>query len=202
MELVIGVDDPRAEDVRALLAAHLAFCRDVTPAEYTFALDVDQLVEPGVTFFSARRAMVPAGVAALKRLDGSHAELKSMHTRAPERGRGVGMAMVKHLLAFAEREGYRRVSLETGATDEFVPARALYAKAGFRPCGPFGDYRSGPYNTFMTIDLGHLDQAAGVPDPGVPDPGAENQRAPALTTRPSTGPGAGRAGPRVTLLSG
>ncbi len=154
MELVIGVDDPGAEDIRALLAAHLAFCRSVTPAEYTFALDVTQLAAPGVTFFSARREAAVAGVAALKRLDGLHAELKSMHTREAERGRGVGTATVKHILAFAEREGYRRVSLETGATDEFVPARSLYARLGFTPCGPFGDYRTSPYNTFMTIDLG------------------------------------------------
>ena len=158
--LVIGVDDPRAEDIRALLAAHLAFCRGVTPAEYAFALEVDQLVRHGVTFFSARREAEVAGVAALKRLDGAHAELKSMHTREAERGRGVGMAMVGHLLAFAEGQGYRRVSLETGATEEFVPARALYAKMGFRPCGPFGDYRASPYNTFMTIGFG--------PGPGPP----------------------------------
>jgi len=61
--------------------------------------------------------------------------------------------MVEHVLTFARHKGYRRVSLETGATDDFVPARELYAKAGFRPCGPFGDYKPSPYNTFMTIDL-------------------------------------------------
>ena len=93
------------------------------------------------------------GVTALKRLDQSHAELKSMHTRETERGRGAGRAMVEHLLTFARREGYRRVSLETGSTDEFVAARALYAKAGFRTCGPFGDYQPSPYNTFMAISL-------------------------------------------------
>jgi putative acetyltransferase len=153
MELVIGVDDPRADDIRALLATHLAFSHAVTPAEYSFALDVEKLVEPEVTFFSARRAGVVVGVAALKRLDQSHAELKSMHTRETARGRGVGRAMVEYLLTVAWHEGYRRVSLETGSTDEFVAARALYAKAGFRTCGPFGDYGPSPYNTFMTISL-------------------------------------------------
>ena len=153
MELVIAVDDPRADDVRSLLAAHLAFARGATPVEYSFALDVEQLAEPGLTFFSARRAGVLVGVAALKRLDGSHAELKSMHTRQAERGRGVGRAMVEHLLGFAREQGYRQVSLETGSTDEFVSARALYTSAGFRPCGPFGDYRASPYNTFLTIGL-------------------------------------------------
>jgi putative acetyltransferase len=153
MDVVIDVDDPLAEDVRALLAVHLAFSRSVTPAEYSFALDVEQLVDPRVTFFSARKAGEVVGVAALKRLDEFHAELKSMHTREAERGRGVGRAMVEHLLGFARREGYRRVSLETGATDEFVAARALYADAGFIPCEPFGEYTASPYNTFMTINL-------------------------------------------------
>ena len=157
---MIAVDDPRADDVSALLAAHLAFARGATPVEYSFALDVEQLVEPGVTFFGARRAGRLVGVAALKRLDESHAELKSMHTRQDERDRGVGRAMVEHLLGFARDQGYRQVSLETGSTEEFASARALYARAGFRPCEPFGDYRASPYNAFMTIGL---DREAGEP---------------------------------------
>jgi putative acetyltransferase len=153
MELEIGIDDPRAEEVVALLAAHLAFTRRVTPPQYSFALDVEQLVEPDVTFFTARRAGLVAGVAALKRLDDAHAELKSMHTREAERGRGVARAMVMHVLAFARQAGYHRVSLETGATEDFLPARSLYAGVGFRPCGPFGGYRASPYNTFMSMRL-------------------------------------------------
>jgi predicted nucleic-acid-binding protein len=79
-ELHVGVDDPRAEDVRALLAIHLGFSRGATPAEYSFALDVDQLLDPTITFFSGRAAGRLVGFAALKRLDEAHAELKSMHT--------------------------------------------------------------------------------------------------------------------------
>ena len=153
VEVEIGMDDPRAEDVRALLAAHLSFTRGATPAEYSFALEVEQLVEPGVTFFSARRDEQLIGVAALKRLNAIHAELKSMHTREAERGRGVGRALVEHILGFARQAGYQRVSLETGSTAEFVPARRLYAQCGFRPCEPFGDYASSAYNAFMSISL-------------------------------------------------
>jgi putative acetyltransferase len=153
MELVIRVEDPRAEDVRELLATHLAFSRSVTPVEYSFAVDVDQLVDPRVTFFSARRAGQLVGVAALKRLDETHSEIKSMHTREAERGRGVGRALVEHILAFARGAGCRRVSLETGATEEFAAARSLYARVGFKPCAAFADYQPSPYNTFMTISL-------------------------------------------------
>ncbi len=153
MELAVRVDDPRAEDVRELLTTHLAFSRGVTPVQYSFALDVDRLVDPSVTFFSARRAGQLIGIAALKRLDETHAELKSMHTTEAERGRGVGRALVEHILAFARQAGYHRVSLETGATEDFVVARGLYARVGFEPCAPFADYQPSPYNTFMSLSI-------------------------------------------------
>lgn len=153
MDLEIGVDDPVAEDVRALLAIHLASSRSATPVEYSFALDAEQLMDPGVTFFSARDGGRLVAVAALKRLNDGHAELKSMHTREADRGLGVGRALVEHILAFAAEEAYRRVSLETGTTAEFVAARILYSKCGFKPCGAFGGYSKSPYNAFMTISL-------------------------------------------------
>jgi putative acetyltransferase len=153
MDLEIGVDDPRSEDVRELLAVHLALSRTLTPPEYSFALDTDELAADGVTFFSARRGGRLVGIAALKRLDESHAELKSMHTRDSERRRGVARALVEHIVAFARDEGYRQVSLETGSTDDFAAAQELYARLGFTPCEPFGDYAASAYNTFMTIRL-------------------------------------------------
>lgn len=152
-DVEIAVDDPRAEDVGALLAAHLAFARGTSPAEYSFALEVEELNDPAVTLFSARRAGVVIGVTALRRLDATHVELKSMHTRQSERGRGVGRAMIEHVLDVARRLGYQRMSLETGTTDDFVAARALYARCGFQPCPPFGEYAASPFNTFMTIRL-------------------------------------------------
>jgi putative acetyltransferase len=151
--LVVDKDDPRADDVGALLKRHLAFSRGVTPAEYAFALDVEELADPSVTFFSARRDGVLMGVAALKHLDRSTAELKSMHTREDERGRGVGRAILEHILDFARSQGYLEANLETGTTEEFAAARALYASSGFRPCAPFGQYEASPYNTFMTLRL-------------------------------------------------
>ena len=150
---VIAVDDPRAEDVRALLEAHLAFAREVTPPEDVHALDIEGLLDPAVTFFSARVDGELVGIGALKQLDDSHAELKSMHTVEAARCRGVGRAMVDHLLSVATERRCRRVSLETGTMDVFAPARGLYAKAGFAPCEPFGDYRSSRNSAYMSITL-------------------------------------------------
>jgi putative acetyltransferase len=89
----IGVDDPNAEDVRELLRRHMEFARDNTPPEDVHALEVSQLVDPGVTFYSYRRDGELLAVGALKQLDGRHAELKSMHTAAEARRSGVGRAM-------------------------------------------------------------------------------------------------------------
>lgn len=153
MPLVIAIDDPRAEDVRALLERHLAFSRELSPAGHVHALDTEGLLDPAITFFSARGDGVLLGVGALKELDASHGELKSMHTVETARAQGVGRAMVDHLLSVAADRRYRRVSLETGAMDAYAPARSLYMKVGFTPCKPFGEYTANAYSRCMTIDL-------------------------------------------------
>jgi putative acetyltransferase len=150
----IEVDDPRRDDVRALLEQHLAFAHEHTPPEDVHALDLDGLLHASITFFSLRDGATLLGVGALKELGSDHAEIKSMHTAAAARGRGVGRALLEHLLAVARSRGHRRVSLETGATDAFAPARGLYAAAGFVSCGPFGDYPESPRSAFMTLELG------------------------------------------------
>jgi putative acetyltransferase len=150
----ISIDDPRASDVHALLERHLAFAYSLTPPEDVHALDVDALLDPALAFYSYRVDGTLLGVGALKQLDTHHAEVKSMHTAEAARGRGVGRAMLTHLVDVARDRGFARISLETGSTPAFAPALALYASAGFIACGPFGDYRPGRNNTFMTRALG------------------------------------------------
>jgi len=149
----IAVDDPNAEDVRALLRRHLEFAAANTPPEEVHALGVDQLADPAVMFYSYRCDGELLAVGALKQLDGRHAELKSMHTAAAAQGCGIGRAMVEHLIGVARDHGFGRVSLETGSTPAFAPARSLYGQAGFTRCGPFGDYPAGRGSTFMTLAL-------------------------------------------------
>lgn len=149
----IAVDDPRKPEVRALLERHLEFALAQTPPEHSFALDVEGLVDPAITFFSLRAHGTLLGIGAVKRLGPHHAEIKSMHTAQAARGRGIGRAMLTHLLDVARCQGFRRVSLETGTTAAFAPARALYENAGFVPCGPFAGYGPTEDNLFMTLDL-------------------------------------------------
>ena len=150
---MISIDDPRADDVRALLERHLAFARATTRPEDVYALDVDGLADPAVTFFSYRVDGRVVGVAALKRIDEEHAELKSMHTAEEARGQGVARALVEHIVGLARERGYRRLSLETGSGPAFEPARALYASAGFAPCEAFGDYTPSPNSAYMALAL-------------------------------------------------
>jgi putative acetyltransferase len=149
-DYVIEVDDPRRDDVRALLEQHLALMHEVTPPEDVYALDVEALVGPAITFYSLRVDGEVLGVGAIRQLDPLHAEVKSMHTAKAARRRGYGRAMIDHLLAVAAEHGVERVYLETGSADAFAPARLLYASAGFEQCGPFGDYEESPNHSFMT----------------------------------------------------
>ena len=150
---VISADDPLADDVRELLERHLAYAKATTAPEDVHALEVEALLDPSVTFFSFRADGELLGVAALQRLDGEHAEIKSMHTAEGARGQGIGRAMVDHLVGVAREAGYRRVSIETGAGPAFAPARRLYASASFAPCGPFAGYGSSPNSAYMTLAL-------------------------------------------------
>jgi putative acetyltransferase len=153
LEGEITVTDPRAGDVRALLERHLELMHAQTPPEDVHALDVAGLLDPAVTFLGYRRDGTLLGVGAIKQLDEQHGELKSMHTAAEVRGRGIGRAMLDHLIALGRARDYGRLSLETGSTAGFEPARALYASAGFVPCGPFGEYQASASSVFMTLVL-------------------------------------------------
>jgi len=149
----ISVDNPAAPDVRALLERHLGFAALHSPPEDVHALDADRLLDPAVTFFSLRVDGELFGVGAIKQLDAGHAELKSMHVAESARGRGVGRAILEHLLLVARERGVRRVSLETGSMAAFESARSLYRRAGFEPCEPFADYSPSRNSTFMTLQL-------------------------------------------------
>jgi putative acetyltransferase len=148
--MLIEIDDPARDDVSALLAEHLADMVATSPPESVHALDVSGLKSPEITFWTSREDGVLLGCGALKELDATHAEIKSMRTTHAARGRGVASGMLLHLLAVAEQRGYHRLSLETGAEDYFEPARGMYARHGFTVCEPFGTYVPDVHSVFMT----------------------------------------------------
>jgi putative acetyltransferase len=146
-------DDLRGPEIAALLREHLAGMFATSPPESVHALDLPALRAPEITFWSVWDGPSLAGCGALKQLDPSHGEIKSMRTARTHLRRGVASRLLEHILEVARDRGYARLSLETGSGPAFEPARALYAKFGFRPSGPFGAYRDDPFSRFMTREL-------------------------------------------------
>lgn len=149
----ITIDDLSGPEIRALLAEHLRHMHEMSPPESVHALDIDGLRRPDVTFWTAWDGGTLLGCGALRELDPSHGEVKSMRTSRAHLRSGVARAMLAHIVAQARRRGYERVSLETGSMAGFAPARRLYESFGFVCCPPFGDYVEDPHSVFMTLAL-------------------------------------------------
>ena len=148
----IRQDDPAAPHVAELLAHHLQEVRGVM-REYAFALDATGLSGKDVTFWTAWQSDTLVGFGALKRLDDTHGEVKSMRVAPAARGTGVGRAMLDHIVTEARKRRYERLSLETGTATMHVPANALYRSAGFISCSALADYQPSPHNQFLSLDL-------------------------------------------------
>lgn len=151
--LALRIAEPSDEVVRAFLAAHRAEMEEVTPEGSVYALEVDGLSRPDVTLWTAHRDSTLVGCGALREIAPDHGEIKAMRTAPEHRRTGVAVAVLSHLVGEARRRGYARLSLETGSSDAFTGARALYANAGFVPCGPFAEYGPDPHSFFITQEL-------------------------------------------------
>lgn len=149
----IIVDDLSGPEIAHLLTEHLDDMRAITPLESKHALDLNSLRTPDITFWSVLDDNTPVACGAIKRLDATHAELKSMRTTASHRGRGIAQNLLNHILTESRKMGFTRLSLETGSGDFFTPARTLYERAGFTYCEPFADYRPDPHSVFLTRAL-------------------------------------------------
>ena len=136
-----------------LLHIHLTRARSETALGSAHALGLTGLQSPDISFWTIWEELTLLGFGALKRLSVDHGEVKSMHTAQAMRGRGAGRAMLRHIIEIARARGMSRLSLETGASEYFMPARALYRSHGFLECPPFADYVLDPNSVFMSLDL-------------------------------------------------
>ena len=143
-------DEPELLD---LLRMHARTARAATAPGSAHALDPMALRGADIEVWRIRDGMDLLGVGALQRLSDEQGEIKSMHTLASARGRGVGSAMLTHIIGAARTHGLSRLCLETGSWDYFLPARALYRRHGLIECGPFGNYFADVNSIFMTLDL-------------------------------------------------
>jgi putative acetyltransferase len=149
----IEIDDLSRPAVHALLNEHLQSMYELSPHESVHALDIEALRDPAITFWTAWDDSVLVGCGAIKELDPTHGEVKSMRTPRAHRRKGAGRAILAHIIAVARSRSYGRLSLETGSMEEFRPAHRLYESFGFTYCGPFGDYTDDPNSVYMTRRL-------------------------------------------------
>jgi putative acetyltransferase len=151
--LQILEDDLTGERIANLLREHLDDMHDNTPPESVHALDLEGLRSPDITFWSAWDGDELLGCGALKELDSSSGEIKSVRTAKAYRGKGVASKMLEHIIEEARRRNYDCLNLETGGLAEFAAARAFYSRYGFEYRGPFADYIDDPYSVLMTRKL-------------------------------------------------
>lgn len=123
--LHIREDDLTGQEIANLLREHLENMHAISPPESVHALDLEALRSPNITFWTAWEDSELLGCGALKELDESSGEVKSMRTATAHRRKGVAAKILEHMIEVAKQRGYDRLYLETGSLPEFAPARAL-----------------------------------------------------------------------------
>lgn len=151
--MTIVEDDLSGPEIAALLAYHLDQMHRWSPACKVHAMPIERLRAPDVTFYSAWVEGALAGCGAIKHLDPARGELKSMRVAPEFLGRGIGRAMLRHLMDVGRARGYRQLLLETGKPEAFIPARRLYESEGFSQCPAFAGYTTDDYSLCMSRDL-------------------------------------------------
>ena len=149
----IKLDDLTGPAIGELLREHLVNMAENSPPESIHALNIEQLRQPDITFWSAWNDGDLLGCGALKELSARHGEIKSMRTVFRHRRKGVAAGLLDHILEEAKKRKYTRVSLETGSMEAFAPAHRLYVRFGFKECDPFADYIEDSNSLFMTKEL-------------------------------------------------
>lgn len=131
--------------VRDLVAAYLdwAGAEQVAQGRFTAAelptllarvqdnvrAELPAMLGPGGRLLVALDGQRPVGLGGLKPVDERCGEIKRMFVDPLARGRGIGAALLKGLIAAGAAEGYAMLRLETA--DFMAAAHALYRRCGF-----------------------------------------------------------------------
>ncbi len=142
-------------EVNQLLKKHFIELRAASPQGSAHVLDIPGLKTSSIKFWSLWKENQLMGCGALKFLDENHGEFKSIRVHDNFRGKGYGIKVVNHLIYEAKKLNVKRLSIETGAGDFFIPARKLFNKCGFTPCAPFAHYKEDINSLYLTKFLEH-----------------------------------------------
>ena len=140
-------------EVNELLKKHFVELRAASPEGSAHVLNISGLKVPSIKFWSLWENNELMGCGALKFLDADHGEFKSIRVHDNFRGKGNGIKVINHLIIEAKKLKKKRLSIETGAGNFFVPARKLFNNSGFKPCPPFAHYKKDVNSLYFTKHL-------------------------------------------------
>ena len=138
------------KEVNDLLTKHFIELRAASPKGSAHVLDIPGLKVPSIKFWSFWSKDKLMGCGALKLLDKTHGEFKSIRVHNSFRKKGIGIKVISHLIEKAKKLGLERISIETGSGDFFIPARKLFKKCDFKPCKPFAHYKEDVNSMYLT----------------------------------------------------
>ena len=137
-------------EVNELLTKHFVELRAASPEGSAHVLDIPGLKVPSIKFWSLWDRKKLIGCGALKFLDEEHGEFKSIRIHDNFRKQGQGINVINHLINEAKKLNIKRISIETGAGDFFIPARKLFKRTGFSECEPFAHYEVDINSVYLT----------------------------------------------------
>ena len=137
-------------EVNELLKNHFIELRSASPVGSAHVLDIKGLKVPSIKFWSLWENNNLMGCGALKFLEKGHGEFKSIRIHNNFRNKGNGIKVINHLVYEAKKLQIKRLSIETGSGDFFIPARKLFDKCGFKPCPPFAHYKEDINSLYLT----------------------------------------------------
>ena len=128
-------------EVYEFLIKHFIELRSASPEGSAHVLDIAGLKDPSIKFWSLWEESNLMGSGALKFLDKEHGEFKSIRVSDKFRNKGNGSKVINHLINESKKLNIKRLSLETGSGNFFIPARKLFLECGFKVCEPFSHYK-------------------------------------------------------------
>ena len=137
-------------EVNELLIKHFVELRAASPEGSAHVLDIPGLKIPSIKFWSLWEDKKLLGCGALKFLENGHGEFKSIRVQDNFRNKGNGIKVIEHLINEAKKLEIKRISIETGAGNFFLPARKLFQKCNFEPCEPFAHYKKDINSLYLT----------------------------------------------------
>tara|TARA_Y100000996_G_scaffold51318_1_gene35107 strand:+ start:1053 stop:1508 length:456 start_codon:yes stop_codon:yes gene_type:complete len=140
-------------EVNELLRNHFIELRSVSPEGSSHVLDIPGLRIPSIKFWSLWENEELIGCGALKLLNDTHGEFKSIRVADKFRKQKFGNKIIYHLIDKSKQIGIKKLSVETGAGEFFAPARKLFKSFGFIECAPFAHYEEDSNSCYYSLNI-------------------------------------------------